>query len=175
MSQSSLQELPAWPVREAARALRELRDYDELIAQASQAQLVLIGEASHGTHEFYAARAELTRRLIAEEGFRAVVVEADWPDSFRVHRFVTGRSEDAGARDALAGFSRFPTWMWRNRVVCEFVDWLRHWNRAQSPGRGYLRRAGSSTSPATQQSAARMLWRSIRRPATGLQSKRTSV
>jgi erythromycin esterase-like protein len=140
MSQSSLQEVPTWSVREAAQAVRELRDYDGLINRASQAQLVLIGEASHGTHEFYVTRAELTRRLIVDEGFRAVVVEADWPDSFRVHRFVTGRSQEASAAEALGEFSRFPTWMWRNRVVCNFVDWLRHWNRGQAPGRGH--RAG---------------------------------
>jgi erythromycin esterase-like protein len=136
MSQSALQEVPASSVREAAQAVRELRDYDGLIARASQAQLVLIGEASHGTHEFYATRGELTRRLIADEGFRAVVVEADWPDSFRVHRYVAGRSQDAGAPEALGGFRRFPTWMWRNRVVCDFVDWLRHWNQERPPGRG---------------------------------------
>lgn len=140
MSHSSLQEVPARSVREAAQAIRELRDYDGLINRASQAQLVLIGEASHGTHEFYAARAEITRRLIADEGFRAVVVEADWPDTFRVHRFVTGRSRESGAPEALGEFRRFPTWMWRNRVVCNFVEWLRHWNHEQAPGREH--RAG---------------------------------
>src|SRR4051812_31018231 len=109
-------------VRENARPTAD--GYDALLKIAGQAQSVLIGEASHGTHEFYAIRAELTRRLIVECGFRAVAVEADWPDSFRVHRFVTGRSDDKTATDALSDFRRFPAWMWRNTVVVEFVDWL---------------------------------------------------
>ena len=100
-----------------------------LIQRASGAQFVLIGEASHGTHEFYATRAELTRRLIGEHGFRAVLCEADWPDSFRVHRYVNSRGNDAGAAAALGDFRRFPTWMWRNTVVVDFVEWLREWNQ----------------------------------------------
>src|SRR5256884_163329 len=94
---------------------------EALLESASTAQCVLIGEASHGTHEFYSTRAELTRRLIDEHEFRAVAVEADWPDSFRVHRFVTGRGEDKNANEALSDFRRFPGWMWRNTVVVEFV------------------------------------------------------
>lgn len=113
-------------VRQAARPLD--KGYDALLETARDAACVLIGEASHGTHEFYSTRAELTRRLIGDHGFRAVAVEADWPDSFRVHRFVTGRSEDKNANDALRDFRRFPGWMWRNTVVVEFVEWLREWN-----------------------------------------------
>src|SRR3954467_3234237 len=110
------------------RAVRPAADgYDALVDLAGEAQCVLIGEASHGTHEFYAIRAELTRRLIEEHDFRAVAVEADWPDSFRVHRFVTGRGEDGNAKDALSDFRRFPGWMWRNTVVVEFIQWLRTW------------------------------------------------
>ena len=95
---------------------------------AAATQCVLIGEASHGTHEFYSTRAELTRRLIDDHGFQAVAVEADWPDSFRVHRFVTGRGDDQNANEALSDFRRFPGWMWRNTVVVEFVEWLRERN-----------------------------------------------
>ena len=113
-------------IREAARPVAE--GYGALLESAATAQCILIGEASHGTHEFYSTRAELTRRLISEHGFQAVAVEADWPDSFRVHRFVTGRSEDDSAQDALSDFRRFPGWMWRNTVVVEFVEWLREWN-----------------------------------------------
>jgi erythromycin esterase-like protein len=98
------------------------------VQRATEAQCVLIGEASHGTHEFYATRAELTRRLIEKRGFQAVALEADWPDSFRVHGYVTGRENFAGAREALRDFKRFLTWMWRNTVVVEFVEWLREWN-----------------------------------------------
>jgi erythromycin esterase-like protein len=92
------------------------------------AHFVLLGEASHGTHEFYAARAQMTRRLIEDKGFAAVAVEADWPDAYRVNRYVRGHSEDVTAEEALRGFQRFPTWMWRNAVVLDFVGWLRERN-----------------------------------------------
>jgi erythromycin esterase-like protein len=89
-----------------------------------------IGEASHGTHEFYQERAEITKRLIQEKGFTAVAVEADWPDAYRVNRYVRGVSDDTTSADALSGFDRFPAWMWRNMVVVNFVDWLREYNNA---------------------------------------------
>jgi len=92
------------------------------------ARLVLIGEASHGTAEFYAARAQMTRRLIEEKGFCAVAAEADWPDAYRVNRYVRGRDGDADAEEALRGFERFPAWMWRNTAVLDFVGWLREHN-----------------------------------------------
>src|SRR6266496_884392 len=122
----------------AARALTTNADYDSLVEMAGEAQCVLIGEASHATHEFYAIRTALTRRLIEEKGFRAVALEADWPDSFRVHRFVTGRGEDKRATDALSDFRRFPAWMRRNTVVVEFIEWLREWN-AQRNGLATVR------------------------------------
>ena len=103
-------------------------DYDPLLERIGEARVVLLGEASHGTHEFYAERARITRRLIEEKGFGAVVVEADWPDAYRVDTFVRGRSRDEEAVDALAGFKRFPTWMWRNADVLDFVGWLRDRN-----------------------------------------------
>src|SRR5205814_7678096 len=115
-------------IADAARALTTNADYGSLVGMAGEAQCVLIGEASHGTHEFYAIRAALTRRLIEEKGFRAVALEADWPDSFRVHRFVTERSDDKRATEALNDFRRFPSWMWRNTVVADFVEWLQQWN-----------------------------------------------
>src|SRR5690606_29504918 len=84
-----------------------------------------IGEASHGTHDFYRIRAELTKRLIAEKGFCAVAVEADWPDALRVNRYARGPGADPDAIAALADFKRFPAWMWRNADVLDFVGWLR--------------------------------------------------
>jgi len=110
------------------------RDYDPLMGRIGEAQFALVGEASHGTHEFYAERAEITKRLIAEKKFRAVAVEADWPDAYRVNRYVRGASDDVEAVEALADFRRFPTWMWRNTVVVEFIDWLRAYNDALPPG-----------------------------------------
>ena len=105
-------------------------DYDGLLDLIGDRRVVLIGEASHGTADFYAERARITRRLIAERGFTAVAVEADWPDAYRVNRYVTLRSVDPDAETALAGFKRFPTWMWRNPEVADFVEWLRAHNAA---------------------------------------------
>jgi erythromycin esterase-like protein len=103
-------------------------DFDYLQRNIGPARLVLIGEASHGTHEFYRIRAELTKRLIRDAGFNAVAVEADWPDAYRVNRFVKGTSDDADASEALGDFRRFPQWMWRNADVLDFVGWLRSYN-----------------------------------------------
>jgi erythromycin esterase-like protein/predicted phosphoribosyltransferase len=101
---------------------------DALLDLVGDAHFVLIGEASHGTHDFYAARAGITQRLIEEKGFSAVAAEADWPDAYRVNRFVRGRGTDETAEESLRGFERFPTWMWRNTVVLDFVGWLREHN-----------------------------------------------
>src|SRR3954465_12237193 len=101
-------------IGEDAHPASSATDYDQLVELAGDAQFVLIGEASHGTHDFYATRAELTRRLIAEKGFRIIALEADWPDTLRVHRYVTGRTEERNADAALSDFRRFPAWMWRN-------------------------------------------------------------
>jgi erythromycin esterase-like protein/predicted phosphoribosyltransferase len=103
-------------------------DYDSLLDAIGDARLVLLGEASHGTHEFYRERALITRRLISEKGFAGVAVEADWPDMYRVNRYVRGTSTDEEAVDALGDFRRFPTWMWRNADVLDFVGWLRTHN-----------------------------------------------
>src|SRR5258706_13104865 len=96
-------------------------DYASIIEFIGDARFALIGEASHGTHEFYRERAEITKRLIVERRFTAVVVEADWPDAYRINRYVRGMSDDRDADAALAGFKRFPAWMWRNTVVRECV------------------------------------------------------
>ncbi|TXI36948.1 MAG: hypothetical protein E6Q56_11245 [Mycobacterium sp.] len=100
------------------------------------ARVVLIGESSHGTHEFYEARAQMTRWLIEEKGFTAVAAEADWPDAYRVNRYVQGSGSDTSPEGALRGFERFPAWMWRNTVVRDFVEWLRwHNGRRVAEGR----------------------------------------
>lgn len=103
-------------------------DYDPLLESIGNARFVLIGEASHGTHEFYRHRAQITKRLIAERNFTAVAVEADWPDAYRVKQFVRHEGHDEDAIDSLSGFERFPTWMWRNADVLDFVGWLRNHN-----------------------------------------------
>ena len=111
----------------------DARQYDGLLAQIGRARFALLGEASHGTHEFYRERAEITKRLITEKGFTVVAVEADWPDAWRVNRYVRGLSDDADADAALSGFQRFPAWMWRNTDVRDFVEWLRNHNTGLSP------------------------------------------
>jgi erythromycin esterase-like protein len=106
----------------------EIENHEDLLDLIGNARLVLIGEASHGTHEFYRERARITRRLIAEKGFEAVAVEADWPDAYRINRFVKGTGDLLEGADPLSGFTRFPEWMWRNSDVLDFAIWLRQWN-----------------------------------------------
>ena len=117
-------------VRQAAMPL-DGAAIDAVIASVADADVVLIGEASHGTHEFYQYRADLTRALIARKGFNLVAVEADWPDAYRINRWVRLAGHDVTARDTLRDFTRFPRWMWRNHVVVDFVNWLRGWNERQ--------------------------------------------
>ena len=104
-----------------------------LLDAIGDARLVLIGEATHGTHEFYRTRAELTRALIAAKGFNLVAVEADWPDAYRVNRWVRHATDETDAGAALGDFTRFPRWMWRNRDVVEFIQWLHTHNTDQPP------------------------------------------
>jgi erythromycin esterase-like protein/hypoxanthine phosphoribosyltransferase len=133
-----LQRSPPPPAAPPPDTIRELTgatsDYDPLVERAAATSIALIGEASHGTHEFYRERVELTKRLITEAGYTAVAVEADWPDAYRVNCFVRAANDDAGPEEALADFRRFPAWMWRNRDVAEFLGWLRAWNDALPEG-----------------------------------------
>jgi erythromycin esterase-like protein len=102
--------------------------FGPLLESIGDARVVLIGEATHGTHEFYRTRAELTKALIQQKGFNVVAVEADWPDAYRANRWVRHEADEPNADAALGDFSRFPRWMWRNRDVVEFLDWLRAHN-----------------------------------------------
>ena len=120
--------IPSAPSVVAAAAKPLADGYDELLEGIGDSEIVMIGEASHGTHDFYSVREALTRRLVAEKGFRIVALEADWPDALRVNRYVSGRGADRSANEALGGFRRFPIWMWRNTVMEEFVDWMKGWN-----------------------------------------------
>ncbi|MGD9855627.1 MAG: protein-L-isoaspartate(D-aspartate) O-methyltransferase [Planctomycetaceae bacterium] len=120
-------------IRQAAEPLSsiETADLEPLLDRIGDARLVLIGEASHGTSEFYRMRAEITKALIAQKGFDFVAVEADWPDAYRIHDFVTHRQREE-PHDWEA-FARFPTWMWRNHEVLDFIHWLRDFNLHQRP------------------------------------------
>ena len=120
-------------VSEAAEPLAgSPNDYDSLVDLIGDARFVLIGEASHGTHEFYRERAVITKKLIYQRGFNAVAVEADWPDAYRINRFVRRASTDVDSVEALSGFKRVPQWMWRNADVLDFVGWLREHNDEQA-------------------------------------------
>lgn len=102
--------------------------YDTLLDKIGDANIVLIGEATHGTHEFYQIRADITRELILKKGFMAIAVEADWPDAYRVNRYVKGLGAKQDPESALSDFTRFPTWMWRNTTLLPFLKWLRTHN-----------------------------------------------
>ena len=130
---------------EAAELARMLRGHGERLPAPERndefgaffdrfgdAKVVLLGEATHGTAEFYRARAAITQRLIVDHGFNIVAVEADWPDAARIDRYVRHL---APATEARPAFQRFPTWMWRNEEVLGFVDWLRLHNKHQPPER----------------------------------------
>ena len=121
-------------VQDAARWFEpDVEGFAPLLAAIGDARVVLIGEASHGTHEFYGVRAELTKALITRHGFNLVAVEADWPDAYRANRWVRHLSDDGDAAAALGDFVRFPRWMWRNDVVVEFMEWLRAHNSTREP------------------------------------------
>ena len=120
------------PLRRAATRFEPSTDgFGPLLDAIGSARLVLVGEATHGTHEFYRTRAELTKALILRKGFNVVAVEADWPDAYRVNRWVQHASSDPDAPAALGDFKRFPRWMWRNQDVVEFLEWLHGHNAAQ--------------------------------------------
>lgn len=120
-------------LRREAFAMRDTHDIDAIVDLIGDARLVLLGEATHGTHEFYKVRAEITKRLISDHGFSAIAVEADWPDALFVNRYLYGKSqlpgsESRAAEQALGEFHRFPQWMWRNADMVELVRWLRRYN-----------------------------------------------
>ena len=105
-----------------------MNNYESLLDKIGDARFVLMGEASHGTHEFYQTRIELTQQLIEKKGFMAVMIEADWPDAYRVHRYVQGKGDANQSEESLDDFKRFPPWMWRNTTLPPFLKWLRAYN-----------------------------------------------
>ncbi|MDX1691486.1 MAG: erythromycin esterase family protein [Acidimicrobiia bacterium] len=134
---------PTWDrdrERFAARALplRDVGDLDPLLDRVGDARIVLLGEASHGTAEYYRWRDALTRRLITEQDFDFVAVEGDWPPCQDVDRWVTGSDDSTDdPTEVLEAFRRWPTWMWANREVASFVDWLRTHNRSEDASVGF--------------------------------------
>jgi erythromycin esterase-like protein len=121
-------------VRDLAQPLRGPEDLDPLMKRIGDARLVLLGEASHGTADYYNWRAEISKCLIREKGFSFIGVEGDWPDCYQVNRFVKGRLEGS-AREVVQTFQRWPTWMWANEEVARLARWLRQHNEAQADAR----------------------------------------
>ncbi|WP_159884958.1 erythromycin esterase family protein [Paenibacillus puerhi] len=104
----------------------------QLVERMDKVRYVLLGEASHGTSEYYTFRAELTKRLIQQQGIRFIAVEGDWPSCYRLNRYVKGRLDKEDAKEAFSDFNRWPAWMWANQEILEFAEWLRHYN-AEKP------------------------------------------
>ncbi|HET6762484.1 MAG TPA: erythromycin esterase family protein [Longimicrobiaceae bacterium] len=118
-------------IREQALPLRDDADLDPLLERIGGARVVLLGEASHGTSEFYTWRHRISARLIAEHGFGFIAVEGDWPDCYALNRYVKGEPAEDGARGVLHAFDRWPTWMWANEEVVALGEWMRAWNGDQ--------------------------------------------
>ena len=130
MMASRFDELTVQAIEKFAMPLGDtFDDYDPIISAAKGKHFVLIGEASHGTREFYKSRGEISMRFIDELGFDAIAVEADWPDAYEVNRYVSNFSPRASAVDALKHFERFPNWMWANTEVLHFIRWLNDFNK----------------------------------------------
>jgi erythromycin esterase-like protein len=123
-------------IRERARPLNDDRDLDPLLERIGEARYVLLGEASHGTSEYYQWRTRISQRLIREKGFSFIAVEGDWPDCYEVNRYVKASPEAGTSAEAvLHSFDRWPTWMWANREVVELAEWLRSYNHGLSEER----------------------------------------
>jgi len=115
-------------IKTAAVPLHGVTDTDAILNAIGDASLVLLGEATHGTHEFYRSRMEISKRLLREKNFAAIAVECDWPDALQISRYVQGRGDSASPEAALNTYERFPRWMWRNADVLELVKWLHEFN-----------------------------------------------
>jgi erythromycin esterase-like protein/predicted phosphoribosyltransferase len=103
---------------------------DPILKLVNDAHFVLLGESTHGTDEFYHFRAKITKELICNYGFNAIAIEADWPDSYRINRYINGDKTILDAKDALEDFKRFPSWMWRNHAILDFINWLYDYNHS---------------------------------------------
>ncbi|HUH45908.1 MAG TPA: erythromycin esterase family protein, partial [Arenibacter sp.] len=116
-------------LRDATRKFSTILDLDPLLSELSNSKVVLLGEASHGTNEYYTWRTAISKRLIIEHGFNCIAVEGDWPDFYRVNRYVKHYSDSSGsALEVLRKFNRWPTWMWGNWEIEACVNWLRNFN-----------------------------------------------
>src|SRR4028118_1869917 len=102
-----------------------------LLNDISNRPVVMLGEASHGTHEYYTWRSQISKRLITEKGFSFIAVEGDWPDCYRINRYIKGYDDTGDSiEEVMQSFDRWPTWMWANWEVAALAEWLREYNRS---------------------------------------------
>src|SRR5215216_4587297 len=125
----------AWNEKQAVQLIKDRsltieskKDLDRLIEKIGEACIVLLGEASHGTHEFYTWRTYISQQLIKEKGFDFIAVEGDWPDCYRINQYIKGEAEEKKAIDILKKFNRWPTWMWANWEIASLTEWLYQFN-----------------------------------------------
>ncbi|MFJ5769378.1 erythromycin esterase family protein [Psychrobacillus sp. NPDC093180] len=125
-------------IKKYALPYENTEDLTPILEAIGDAKIVLLGEASHGTSEFYTARAELSKRLIEEKGFTLIAVEGDWPSTQHINRYIKGYKEGPeNVRQAFKAFERFPTWMWANEEIAEFVTWLKEYNAQKEEKVGF--------------------------------------
>lgn len=126
-------------IRKFEQPVKGTGDLDPLLEAIGDAKIVLLGEATHGTSQFYRWRAEISKRLIQEKGFSLIAVEGDWPSAYQVHRYINNFSDDPEtAKNLLAqSFTRWPTWMWANEEIADFIDWLKEFNAAEKKKTGF--------------------------------------
>src|SRR6185437_1637315 len=116
-------------IRDNSYILNSMDDLEPLIRKLKHAKIVMLGEASHGTHEYYLWRSYISRRLISEHGFDFIAVEGDWPDCYKLNRYVKGYNEAGdSANEVLHKFNRWPTWMWANWEITGLAEWMRKYN-----------------------------------------------
>lgn len=122
-------------IKDQAYPLQGIKsDFDQLLDRARDADIVLLGESTHGTSEFYELRAEISKRLIEEANFSAIALEGDWPDIYRVNRYIQNDGSDSSVLTALDDLQKFPSWIWRNKEFAGFLDWLHHHNLSKTMG-----------------------------------------
>jgi erythromycin esterase len=119
-------------LQQASLPFQTEQDINALLDEISDSRYVLLGEASHGTAEFYQWRAAITRRLIQEKGFTLVTVEGDWPDAYALNQYVQGKGTTGRAAEVLQAFNRWPTWMWANTEIAQLAEWMRSYNTETS-------------------------------------------
>jgi erythromycin esterase-like protein len=131
-----------WSEKEAIELIRKKshkisgkKDLDQLVEKIGDARVVMLGEASHGTHEFYTWRTYISQQLIKKKGFDFIAVEGDWPDCYRINQYIKNEADETKAVNVLKGFNRWPTWMWANWEVAALAEWLYQFNIDLSPNK----------------------------------------